>query len=140
VQILSHASSQTLCRVAACSKLLYSIATAAVLWQPLCEARSWGPFKQVIVTANSHAIDMSDERPDSCVQGQSWHQGFCIEYSKLCVECRRPTRYIFKLFGCRLCEKCEFEVRARPALCLWHHLHSCSCPAEHATSLPTIRL
>ncbi len=36
----------------------------------------------------------------------------CYSYrrARLCVECHRPSRYVFTLLGCRLCEACEHQV------------------------------
>lgn len=37
----------------------------------------------------------------------SWRLGFCRRQRLLCVECGQPTRYVFQLLGCRLCDTCE---------------------------------
>lgn len=51
--------------------------------QPFC--RGWGPYPRTV----------------------SWRDGFCSQRRSLCVECGRPSRYVFAITGERLCDKCE---------------------------------
>lgn len=69
-----------------CSAELRGIAFSDEVWQARCEAKQWEP-----------------------IQG-SWQRGYSNRQRIACRECGRPSKYVFALLGCRLCEKCEHQV------------------------------
>ncbi|GLC33798.1 hypothetical protein PLESTM_000112500 [Pleodorina starrii] len=74
-----------LIRLGSCCRALRSAAFSDEVWQPRCEALGWSAFPR----------------------GTSWQAGFSSRRRTLCVECGSPSRYVFALLGCWLCEKCE---------------------------------
>ncbi|KXZ44959.1 hypothetical protein GPECTOR_60g737 [Gonium pectorale] len=83
--VLPLLDSAAVVRLASCSRALAATALSDDVWRPRCEARGWGPFPR----------------------GVSWQAGFSSRRASLCVECGKPSRYVFALLGCRLCEGCE---------------------------------
>ncbi|GIL68696.1 hypothetical protein Vafri_21931 [Volvox africanus] len=74
-----------LVRLGSCCRALHAAAFSDDVWRPLCEALGWGCFPR----------------------GNSWQACFSSRRRMLCVECGAPSRYVFALLECRLCERCE---------------------------------
>ncbi|PNH04701.1 hypothetical protein TSOC_009104 [Tetrabaena socialis] len=89
--VLAHLSAADAVRLGSCSRALRLVAFADEVWRGRCEDRGWGPFARGV----------------SWQGGISEGAGFSATRSSLCVECLRPSRYVFALLSCRLCEACE---------------------------------
>ncbi|EFJ41558.1 hypothetical protein VOLCADRAFT_98468 [Volvox carteri f. nagariensis] len=85
---LPFLESSDLVRLGACCRYLRDTAFIDDVWRPRCEALGWSGFPR----------------------GTSWQAGFSLRRRSLCVECGHPSRYVFALLGCRLCERCEHRV------------------------------
>ncbi|GIL68697.1 hypothetical protein Vafri_21931 [Volvox africanus] len=84
-QLLPVLDAVDLVRLGSCCRALHAAAFSDDVWRPLCEALGWGCFPR----------------------GNSWQACFSSRRRMLCVECGAPSRYVFALLECRLCERCE---------------------------------
>mmetsp|Transcript_40369 Transcript_40369/g.101554 ORF Transcript_40369/g.101554 Transcript_40369/m.101554 type:complete len:316 (-) Transcript_40369:187-1134(-) len=86
LQVLPRLDVRSLCALAcAGSRPLRVMCDGEELWQPLAVGRSWRR--------------RSEE--------ETWKQAYRRLQGELCTCCRKPTKYIFTILGCRLCEACE---------------------------------
>lgn len=76
------------------------------VWQPLCETRAWG-----LPAHDDKFGPPPDAKHSPASQAHLlWCKAFAAQQRRLCVECGRPSRYVFKLLGLRMCTDCEHTV------------------------------